>query len=127
MTFRVTEDDDRRLVRVTLEGTYDKAEIVAMVGEARKASAARKWPILYDLRGARPGAMGAADVFWMPRQHPALRAPDASMTRVAVVYPSEKGDLASFWENTFRNAGLRARAFTQEDAALEWLEGKEAH
>jgi hypothetical protein len=121
MPFRVEEDPERRLVRVTLEGRYDKAEIEAMVKRARAASTKNRWNILYDMRGASPGAMSPADLFWMPRKHPALRSVDAPSVRVAALHDGKFPEVAAFWENTFRNAGLRARAFTDEAAAMAWL------
>lgn len=124
MPFRVVEDETLQLVRVTMEGVYDKDDVEAMVGRAREVSAARRWNILYDMRFARPGKMGPGEVFWMPRRHPALKGPEVASVRVATLHPPELADLATFWENSFRNAGLRARAFTEEAAAIEWLTAK---
>ena len=125
MPFRLEDDASRRLVRVTLEGRYDKPEIDAMVGAARAASAKNGWNILYDMREAKPGDVGPADVFWMPRKHPALKEAAASTVRVATLNDGKFADIAVFWETTFRNAGLRARAFTDEAAALAWLAAEE--
>jgi hypothetical protein len=121
MPFHLEEDPSRRLVRVTLEGGYDKAEIEAMVERARASSAKNRFNILYDMRRWTPGAINIADMFWLPRHHPALRAAGAGSVRVAALHEAKLGDIASFWEDTFRNAGLRARAFTDETAALAWL------
>ena len=121
MPFRLEDDPARRLVRVTFEGRYDKPEIEAMVGAARAASAKSGWNILYDMRAATPGAVGPADVFWMPRKHPALQGAAASSVRVATVHDGKQAEIATFWETSFRNAGLRARAFTDEAKALAWL------
>ncbi len=121
MPFRLEDNAAGRFVRVTLEGRYEKAEIEAMVGAARAASAKNGWNILYDMRAATPGAVGPADVFWMPRKHPALKGAAASSVRVATLNDVKFTEIATFWETTFRNAGLRARAFTDEAAALAWL------
>ena len=121
MVFRVEEDEVRRLVRVTMEGVFDKDEVAAMVGRAREISTARRWNILYDMRSATRGRMGPGDVFWLPRQHPALRGADVANVRVATLHTPALGEAALFWENAFRNAGLQARAFTEEAPALEWL------
>jgi len=125
MAFRVEEDEASRLVRVTVEGVFDKAEVVEMVSRAREISAARRWNILYDMRSATPGKMGPGDVFWLPRQHPALRGADVANVRVATLHTPALGEAALFWENAFRNAGLQARAFTEEAPALEWLTRRE--
>ncbi len=126
MVFRVEEDEVRRLVRVTAEGVFDKAEVVEMVARARETSARRRWNILYDMRSATLGKIGPGDVFWLPRQHPALRGADVASVRAAVLHTAALGEAVLFWENTFRNAGLQARAFTEEAPALEWLTRKGA-
>ena len=121
MPFQLEDDAARRLVRVTFEGRYERPEIEAMVSAARAASAKNGWNILYDMRAAIPGAVGPADVFWMPRKHPALKGAAASTVRVAVLHDGRFAELVTFGETTFRNAGLRARAFTDEAQGLAWL------
>jgi hypothetical protein len=121
MPFRVEEDEALRLVRVTMKGVYDKDDVVAMVGRAREASAARGWNILYDMRAARPGKIGPGDVYWLAREHPALKGAKVASVRVAALHPPDLGELAAFWENSFRNVGLKVRAFTEEGPAMEWL------
>ncbi|MGZ5036357.1 MAG: hypothetical protein ACXWG1_04750 [Usitatibacter sp.] len=121
MAFRIDEDETLHLVRVTLEGVFDKDEVEEMVGRAREASASRRWNILYDLRAATPGKVGPGDLFWLPRRHPALKSAEVARVRVAALHLPEHAELAKFWENSFRNAGLAARAFTEEASALEWL------
>jgi hypothetical protein len=123
MPFRVDEDAALRIVRVTLQGVFDKPEIEKMVTSAREASGKNGWNILYDMRGAEPGKMSPAEVFWFPRQHPSLQAASAATVRVASLHQPKHSTVATFWENAFRNAGLQARAFTDEAAALQWLIG----
>jgi hypothetical protein len=121
MSYRVEEDHGRRLVHVVIEGAFDKRDVAAMVAQARERSSARGWNILYDVRAARPGDMGPGDLFWIPRNHPALRDPKARAVRVAVIHPPALADLAAFWETSFRNAGIDARAFSDEAAVMAWL------
>ena len=121
MPFRVEEDPARRIVRVTLQGVFDKPEIEKMVTRAREVSASKGWHILYDMRDAEPGKMSPAEVFWFPRQHPSLQTAAAATVRVATIYDEKFAAMATFWENAFRNAGLQARAFTDEAEALQWL------
>ena len=122
MAFRVEDDGPHRIVRATVEGEYDRDEIERMVGQGREASARTSWNILCDMRSARPGKMSPAEVFWLPRQHPSLRAAGASTVRVATVHKPEHAAIAAFWENAYNNAGLQARAFTDESAAIAWLQ-----
>jgi hypothetical protein len=121
MTLRIEEDTERRLVRVTLDGVYDKPIIEKMVAGAREASAKKGWNILYDMRAATPGKITPADIFWFPRQHPALQSPAAATVRVASLHDARHTEVAAFWETTFRNVGLQARAFTDEAEAIAWL------
>jgi hypothetical protein len=121
MTFRVEEDEAQGLVRATMEGTFEKADVMAMVTAARAAATKRSWNILYDMRAAVPGHVGFADVFWMPRSLPALQETQARGVRVAVLHSGQMKELPDFWENSFRNVGLQARAFTGEAETLSWL------
>ena len=124
MAYRVEDDPSHRVVRVTVEGDYDKAEIESMVAEARRLSNGAR-PILYDMRRASPHNMTAAEVFWLARQHPALRSAEAATIRVAGLHDPRFDAVAMFWENAFLNSGLQARAFTDEAAALRWLAGRD--
>ena len=121
MKFHVREDSAARVVRAALKGVYAKDDVVGMVARAREVSSRHHWPILYDLREAKPGAINSADIFWMPRHHPALREAGASFVRVAALHDGHFSEVARFWENAFRNAGLQAREFTDEAAAISWL------
>ena len=125
MAYRVEDDPSHPVVRVTVEGGYDKAEVEAMVARAREASSRGARPILYDMRRASPGDMTPAEVFWLARQHPALQSADAATIRVAGLHDARFAAVATFWENAFRNSGLQARAFTDEADALRWLAGKD--
>ena len=125
MAFRVEEDPTHRIVRVTVQGVFDRPEIEQMVTHAREASAKKGWNILYDMRAAQPGKMSPAELFWFPRQHPSLQGAGAAVVRVATLHDEKFSAMAMFWENAFRNAGLQAKAFTEEGAALKWLEGKD--
>lgn len=123
MDFGIQADDARRLVVVTVSGSFDAKSVAGMVSRARELAVARRWGILYDMRAALPGGMGSAELYWMPRRLPALQAAEAARIRVAVLYPPDHAGLAEFWETTFRNANLQARAFAEESAALDWLRG----
>ena len=120
MPHEVTIDAARRVVRARLTGAPDRAELIEVVGRARAAAAASGFNILYDVRAATP-AFSSGEIFWLPRQVDALRAPGASRVRVAGLHHPSQGDVVRTWETMFQNAGLQARAFTDEDAALAWL------
>lgn len=122
MPHRVEPDRARSLVVARLEGAATREEVIEMVKAARAMAHDRGWNILYDLRGATAGAISAGDIFWLPRRLDVLNEPEASSVRVATLHgPGEGAALARFWENSFRNAGLQASAFTDEAAALAWL------
>jgi hypothetical protein len=115
-------DPERCIVVARAEGTIDQALAVAMVGEARRASAQCGHNILYDMRDARPGDMSAGGLFWMPRQVKALQSPEAKRVRVALLHPPQFVAMANYWEDAFGNAGLRVRAFVEDEgAAVAWL------
>ena len=123
MPFDVREDERLGLVVATITGRFDAADIQRAVQESRVLAAARGRNILYDMSGAQPGDVNATDLFWMPRREAVLRDPAAGKARVALVHPAAFAELAQFWETSFRNAGLQARAFVERDRAVEWLRG----
>ena len=122
MPYAIRVDEGRHVVIVEAVGMIDTATATPMVTEARATAAARAFNILYDFRAAVPGDLKTGDVFWFPRRIPALAKPEARRVRIALVYPEAQREFARFWETTFQNAGLRARAFEDEAAAYTWLE-----
>ena len=95
-----------------------------MTTDARAAAARSGFNVLYDIREARAGKLENTDLFWLPRNVPALKDPKASRVRVATLFVECQRPIVEFWENAFRNVGLNARGFLEEDAAIEWLTGK---
>ncbi len=122
--YEVREDEARAIVMVVAHGRIDQPLAVEMVTAARKASLARGWNILYDLRDSTPGDMSSGALFWMPRQVGALQGAQARRTRVALLHPLQFAAMATYWEDAFGNAGLTARAFTDEAGAVAWLGGE---
>ena len=120
MPHEVTVDRVRHVVVARIEGPADRAEVMEMVGAARAAARAHGLNILYDMRKAVP-AISSGEIFWLPRNLEALRTPDASKVRVAGLHLPQHTEGAKTWETMFQNAGLQARAFTDEEAALAWL------
>lgn len=126
MPHTIRVDERRLLVIVEAIGPIDAGSLTPMVTEARSTAAAHGFNILYDFRDARPGDIKTGDVFWFPRRIPALAKPEARRVRIALLYPMDQRDFARFWETTFQNAGLRARAFEKEAEADAWLAGEGA-
>jgi hypothetical protein len=120
--YAIRVDEARHVVIVAAAGNIDAATATPMITEARATAAARGFDILYDFRAAIPGDLKTGDVFWFPRRIPALAKAEARRVRIALVYPESQREFARFWETTFQNAGLRARAFDDETAALTWLD-----
>ena len=121
MEFSVRIDLDRGIVIVDAVGALTRSGTVKMVGAARAAGASKGGlPILFDLRQASPGELSKADLFWMARNTPALRD-GHSKVRIGTLFPAQHGGTARFWEDSYRNAGLDARAFEDEEEALDWL------
>ena len=121
MPYSISVDERRHLVIVVVEGVVDAAQAMPMVTQARATAAGRGFNILYDFHAAMPGDIKTGDVFWFPRRIPALGTAAARRTRIALLYPAAQTEFARFWETTFQNAGLNARAFEEEAAALAWL------
>jgi hypothetical protein len=120
MPHEVSVDGSRGVVVARIEGPTHRAVVMEMVGAARAAAKASGFNILYDMRQAVP-AISSGELFWLPRQIEALRSPEASKVRVAGLHLPQHGDGAKTWETMFTNAGLQARAFTDEGAAVTWL------
>ena len=124
MPYEITVDTARELVRVLVSGVFDAEEAPRMSTDARRiASEHQLHRILYDVRVARAGKLENSDLFWLPRNVPALKDPKAPRVRVATLFVEPQRPIVEFWENAFRNLGLSARGFLEEDAALDWLAG----
>ena len=124
MAFKISLDGERRVVDVVMTGIVDISTAPVMVTEARSVAAENGFNILYDFRNARPGDVKNTDVFWYPRNIPALAKSNAGRTRTALLHTPAARELAHFWETTFRNVGLQASAFEDEAAAYAWLAEK---
>ena len=116
-------DTAQRVVRVLVSGKFDAAEAPRMTTDARAAAAESGLHLLYDIREARAGKLENTDLFWLPRNVPALKDPKASRVRVATLYIECQRPIVEFWENAFRNVGLNARGFLDESDAIAWLTG----
>ena len=124
MPYEITVDTEHHLVRVLVSGVFDAEEAPRMSTDARRiASEHQLHRILYDVRVARAGKLENSDLFWLPRNVPALKDPKAPRVRVATLFVEPQRPIVEFWENAFRNLGLSARGFLEEDAALDWLAG----
>lgn len=124
MAFKISLDGGRRVVNVQVTGVIDAASAPVMVTEARSVASKEGFNILYDFREAVPGDVKNTDVFWFPRNIPALSKPDAGKTRTALLHRPPAREIARFWETTFSNVGLQARAFENEAEAYAWLAEK---
>lgn len=123
MEFSVRIDAALGVVVVAASGAMSRIGTGQMVASARAAGAAHGGlPILYDLREASPGQIAKSDIFWMARTSPGL-GNGHSHVRIATLFPAAFGATARFWEDSFRNAGLDARAFEREEDAIAWLRG----
>lgn len=112
------------MVLVLLTGAIDASVAPVMVTEARSVASKEGFNILYDFRDAVPGNVKNADVFWFPRNIPVLATPQAGRTRTALLHMPAAREIAHFWETTFSNVGLQARAFESEGEAYAWLTEK---
>jgi hypothetical protein len=121
--YTIRIDTARRVVRVLVSGIFDAEEGPRMATDARKSAGESGLNILYDIRAASPGKLENSDIFWWPRTVPALRDPKAPRVRVAAVYVAPQRPIVDFWETAFRNVGLTARAFENEEDAIGWLTG----
>lgn len=120
MPHEVKVNEARHIVVARFEGRVHRAALIELATDARAAASASGLNILYDMRGAIPD-ISSGELFWLPRQIEALRAPDAAKVRVAGLALPRHMESARTWENIFRNAGLQARAFTEESEAVAWL------
>ena len=120
MEFKVHTDMQRGIISVTVTGVCTRTGTAQMMTAARAVAREARLPILYDLRGCSPGQLAKADIFWLARTVPAARN-SSGRIRVATLFPTEHDGTAQFWENSFRNAGIEARAFENETEAVGWL------
>ena len=123
MPYEIAVDTVRKVVRVLVSGVFDAEEAPRMTTDARRVAAEHGLHrILYDVRVARAGKLENSDLFWLPRNVPALMDPKATRVKVATLFAKPQCALMEFWETAFRNVGLPVRGFQDEAAALDWLE-----
>jgi hypothetical protein len=122
VAYSIRIDALRRVVQVVVSDSFEAADALGMTTAAREAAATSGFHVLYDVRGARAGNLQHTDVFWWPRHIPALTSVKARRVRAAVLHDPELRALAQFWETAYRNVGLQAQAFEDDEAAaLAWL------
>jgi hypothetical protein len=121
MAYSIRVDAERRVVRVVVTDRCDSSSAPGMIASARQAAAASGFGMLYDVRAARLDRLQRTDVFWWPRSIPALQDAAARRVRTAVLHGPEHRAIMQFWETAYRNVGLQASAFEDEEGALRWL------
>jgi hypothetical protein len=120
--YEIAVDTTHQIVRVLVSGVFDAEEAPRMTTDARRIAAERGLEkILYDVRVARAGRLENSDLFWLPRNVPALKEPKAPRVKVATLFIEPQRPIIEFWETAFRNVGLSVRGFQDEEAALDWL------
>jgi len=112
------------MVRATLAGAFDVEAFVRCTAAAVALAASHgTLRLLIDQRDIQ-AKLTPSDIYFMP-----ARAEAQGLTpchRIAVLYAPrtlEPMDML-LWENVFVNRGYRARAFVDEDQALQWLSGE---
>jgi hypothetical protein len=120
--YEISVDTANRLVRVLVTGVFNAEDAPRLTTDARRVAAENGFHrILYDVRVAKAGKIESSDLFWLPRNVPALKDPKAARVKVATIFVEPQRPIVEFWENAFRNVGLSARGFLTEAAALDWL------
>jgi hypothetical protein len=106
-------------VRATPEGRLDVEASRAVLGGIASASAGlADYHVLLDTRKARV-TMSATDLWYLVEEMAKQRK--VFDHRTAVLCPSERFDDADFFALCAQNRGLRVRAFTSFEDAIEWL------
>jgi hypothetical protein len=112
---------ETRIVRATVLGVMDLGAFVRCASEAVALGERHgTLRLLFDGRKAQPW-LPATEIHAMPES-----AEQHGLTprhRLALIYATrtvEPMDML-LWENVFVNRGYRARAFVDEDQALQWL------
>src|SRR5258708_1762733 len=115
MAYSIRIDAERRVVLVVVTDRCDPSGASAMITSARRAAVDSGFCMLYDIRAARLTTLQSTDVFWWPRSIPALQDAAARRVRAAVLHGPEHRAIMQFWETAYRNVGLPASAFEDED------------
>ena len=117
----IVPDDERRILRVVVQGRITKAQGEAIITEARTTAAELKYRILCDARDAIADVK-LVDWFFLPRTLGVLRDPKTRGIRTAVIVPNNALKKAyDFYETVTSNLDMRLKMFLTEDEALAWL------
>jgi hypothetical protein len=108
-------------VRATAEGKLDfETSKKALIEVASATAHLVDYEILLDVRKAQ-SRMSVLDLWHLVAELGKLR--EAFSRKTAVLCPIEDFDDAAFFELCARNRGLRVRAFTSFEDAINWLSG----
>lgn len=108
-------------VRATAEGKLDfETSKKALIEVASATAHLVDYEILLDTRRAH-SRMSATDLWYLAAELSKLR--ESFSRKTAVLCPIEDFDDAAFFELCARNRGLRVRAFTSFEDAINWLSG----
>jgi hypothetical protein len=109
----------RDWVRATLDGTLDRAVSEQLLDEV--AAAARgltDFYVILDTRRAA-SALTVTDLWYLAGHFAGL--PEIRWRKTAVLVPPERFDCGEFFAVSALSRGLRVRAFTSFEEAIDWL------
>jgi hypothetical protein len=116
----------RDFIRAQADGSFLFEDSLRLLGDIAAAAADLKdHDVVVDVRHAE-SRLSAADLWTLARKLAEHR--HLQLRKTAVLCPLERFDKASFFAMCAENQGFRIRAFTDYEAAMEWIiyEGRES-
>ena len=120
--YKITLDDENRLVRLVVRGELTKREGENVIVETRARAAESQYDILCDITEGSIKAT-TADWFFLVRNKEIY--PSAPSEKTAILISPDKGKIYKYVENVNRNVGFKIRIFFNEEDAIKWIRREE--
>lgn len=121
MRYKEEVDDPRKILCVRVSGEITKEKLAPKTTQTRLRAKELNYGILLDFRKVRNYVTIVDAYYWLAEHYDGLDATLKFIPTAHVVDPKDE-EFARFVETTFLNRGASIRVFTQERAAIEWLE-----
>jgi hypothetical protein len=122
MKFDTEINEEKKVIRCTLEGVPDVKDAVSLALKLRRQASALGFNVIYDARKMQvPSSVMPAYEF-SSKLSSEMDDPTLRRVKVAFLYDAGKfDDHWKFWETASVNRGLQFQGFTSEVAAMDWL------
>lgn len=119
-------DKERKIVIARVSGGMTKEKIAPKTTKTRLRAKELNYCILFDFRKVNNYLTIVDAYYWLAEHYDDLD-PTLKFIPTAHVVDTKDEEFSRFVETTFLNRGASIRVFTEESAAIGWLESHRCH